>query len=106
MSSSASHALSEVEVFCAEKDSGFFAALRMTQKKRAPARVAPAPTSGYAKLSLKGAAKKKIRGPSASLGMTQKKERGGGGMRGAQSGANPPGFDFGISAEFFRGPIA
>jgi len=24
MSSSASHALSEVEVFCAEKDSGFF----------------------------------------------------------------------------------
>jgi hypothetical protein len=60
MSSSASHALSEVEVFCAEKDSGFFAALRMTQKeaalrmtqkKRVPARVAPAATSGYAKLS-------------------------------------------------------
>jgi len=77
MSSSASHALSEVEVFCAEKDSGFFPfggaqgfgwwkrsypeALRMTQKKRVPARVAPAPTSGYAKFSQKGEAKKKIR---------------------------------------------
>ena len=31
-SSSAPHALSEVEVFRTEKDSGFFAALRMTQK--------------------------------------------------------------------------
>jgi len=67
MSSSASHALSEVEVFCAEKDSGFFPfvcaqgfgwwkrsypeALRMTQKKRVPACIASAPTSGYAKLS-------------------------------------------------------
>jgi hypothetical protein len=57
MSSSASHALSEVKVFCAEKDSGFFAALRMTQKKRVPARVAPAPTSGYAKLSYQAEAR-------------------------------------------------
>ena|SRR5271168_2823452 len=32
-SGSASHAPSEVEVFCAEKDPGFFATLRMTQKK-------------------------------------------------------------------------
>jgi hypothetical protein len=72
MSSSASHALSEVEVFCAEKDSGFFAALRMTQKKRVPARVAPAPTSGYAKLSQKGEAKKKIRDSSLRSRMTQK----------------------------------
>ena len=31
--SSAAHAPSEVEVFCAEKDPGFFAALRMTQEK-------------------------------------------------------------------------
>jgi hypothetical protein len=76
MSSSASHALSEVEVFCAEKDSGFFPfggaqgfgwwkrsypeALRMTQNKRVPARVAPAPTSGYAKFSCQGGAKKTV----------------------------------------------
>jgi hypothetical protein len=42
---------SEVEVLCAEKDSGFFAALRMTQRKNAPARIDPAPTLGYAKLA-------------------------------------------------------
>ncbi len=35
-SSSAPRALSEVEVYCTEKDPGFFAALRMTQKKSAP----------------------------------------------------------------------
>jgi len=38
-SGSAPHALSDVEVFCTEKDPGFFAALRMTQKKIAPASV-------------------------------------------------------------------
>ena len=32
-SSSAPRALSEVEMFCTQKDSGFFAALRMTQTK-------------------------------------------------------------------------
>ncbi len=45
-SGAAPHALSGVEVFCAEKDSGFFAALRMTQEKGAPARVRPTPDAG------------------------------------------------------------
>jgi hypothetical protein len=42
-SSSAPHALSEVEVFCAEKDPGFFAALRKTPRGSAPAHSAPVP---------------------------------------------------------------
>jgi hypothetical protein len=53
-SSSAPRALSEVEVFCAEKDPGFFAALRMTTREGALAHSAPLPLPNYAQLSCEG----------------------------------------------------
>jgi hypothetical protein len=53
-SSSAPRALSEVEVFCAEKDPGFFAALRMTTRESAPAHSAVLPLPSCAQLFLQG----------------------------------------------------